>query len=202
MDVNHGIRPHFIALGIILVCMVTTTGCIHTGTARNLLFPGDEPPIEFERGTIAEVRHNFTGAFTETTISFGAEERHLGVDNFYIGKGGADLYIWAQVHFGADTSGVVDFPRYVHVRLIYEPGSQEEAVVSESLYSPQGNSRYDKAELMDTLNGTKEGLYSLKVESVGTATQEGEVMIFDWYLFTVNGVYSDRSYNNNAPGRF
>jgi hypothetical protein len=184
-----------------MVSIIFTSGCFHTGASKDLMFPREEPPIEFKRGTIAVNRYNFTGAFTDTRVPVGAEEKAITVDNFYIGKGGGDLYVWAQVHFGADTSENIDFDRYVHVKLIYEPGSDKEMIISQSIYSPQGTGRYDRAELMDTINGTEEGLYSLRVDAVGTAVQEGGVTYYDWYLFTVNGVFSEKSYNNNAPDK-
>lgn len=197
-----GSKTTLMTLAVIsIISAVLTSGCFHTGSSRDIFFPPDNDPIEFKRGTIGSTRHNFTGAFTDSATSFGAEERVLTVDNFYIGEGGADLYIWTQVHFGADDSGTIDFKRYVHVKLIYEPGSDKERIISQSLYSPQGSGKYDKAELMDTINNTGEGLYSLRAEAVGTAVQEGDVLFYDWYFFTVNGVFSDRSYNNNAPDK-
>ncbi len=184
---------------ILILSSVLTSGCFHTGSSRDLFFPTEDDTIEYRRGTIAEVRHNFTGAFTDSVVSVGAEEKQMEIDNFFIGEGGGDLYIWVQVHFGSDTSGIVDFERYVHVVLIYKPGHDDQSLVSERKYEPRGAGRYDKAELMDTINKTKPGLYSLRVEAVGTAVSDDNGSFYDWYHISVNGIYDNSSYNNNAP---
>ena len=184
---------------IVILAGVLTSGCFHTGVSRDLLFPREDDTIYYKRGTIAEVRHNFTGAFTDSVVSVGAEEKQREIDNFFIGKGGGDLYIWVQVHFGADTTGVVDFERFVHVFLIYKPGMDGQELVEEKRYEPSGPGRYDKAELMATINKTRPGLYSLRVEAVGTAVNDQDVSFYDWYHISVNGIYDNTSYNHNAP---
>ena len=168
--------PSMILFATLLVSAgVLSSGCFHTGSTKQLLFPDNSVPVRFVRGTIAQARYNFTGAFTDSTVPVGAQERHLSVDNFYIGEGGADLFIWAQVHFGPVSSTSVDFERFVHVYLIYGPGSEDERIIVQNRYSAPRDASYDRAELLATLNGTGPGLYSLKVEGVGTATQEGSI---------------------------
>lgn len=179
--------------------MTFTSGCFHTGTSRDLLFPSEDSVIEYRSRTIAQVRHNFTGAFTDTSIPLGSEEKQRTIDNFYIGEGGADIYIYAQVHFGPDAQATMDFKRWVHVMLIYEPGTNKERLVAQNRYEASGNTRYDRAEFMATINSTRPGLYSLKAEGVGTAVQNADVPTYDWYWFTVNGRISEGSYNHNAP---
>jgi hypothetical protein len=199
--VKKSVLPLIAVSSLFILMGVLTSGCFHTGASRDVFFPREDNTIVFRRGTIAEVRHNFTGAFTDSAISVGAEEKQRKIDNFFIGKGGGDLYIWVQVHFGADTSGVVDFERYVHVFLIYEPGEKDQELVSERRYDPVGAGRYDRAELMDTINNTRPGLYSLRVEAVGTAVNDQDVSFYDWYHISVNGIFDNSSYNNNAPMR-
>jgi hypothetical protein len=182
--------------------LVMTTGCFHTGVSKEMLFPSEDTTIEYRSMTIAETRYNFTGAFTETTIPLGAEQKQMTVDNFRIGEGGADLYIYAQVHFGPDSQSSMDFERWVHVKLIYEPGSEKEEIIAESLYKPDGESRYDRAEFIARDINAPPGLYSLKAVGVGTAVQNADVPTYDWFWFTVSGRISEGSYNNNAPDRF
>jgi hypothetical protein len=181
--------------------MVLTSGCFHTGASRDLLFPKEDRTIEYRTRTIAEVRHNFTGAFTETSIPLGSEERQRTIDNFYIAEGGADIYIFAQVHFGPDTQASLDYDRWVEIRLVYEPGSDNENMITRSKYEAPGDSRYDMADEIATINDAKPGLYSLRAEGVGTAVQNADVPTYDWYLFTVSGRISEGSYNNNAPDK-
>lgn len=181
--------------------MVFTSGCFHTGVSRDLWFPGEDDTITYRSWTIAEVRHNFTGAFTETSISLGAEERSLEVDNFHIGEGGADIYIYGQVHFGPDSQASIEFDRWVEISLIYEPGDENENIIPPTRYQTTGDSRYDRSELIATINGTRPGLYSLRATGVGTAVQNDDVPTYDWYWFTVSGRIPDGSYNNNAPDK-
>jgi hypothetical protein len=181
--------------------MVLTSGCFHTGASRDLLFPTEDKIIQYSSRTIAEVRHNFTGAFTETSIPLGSEERQRTIDNFYIGEGGADIYVYAQVHFGPDTQASMEYKRWVHIRLVYEPGSKDERIIAQSMYEAPGDTRYDMADEIATISDAKPGLYSLRAEGVGTAVQNSDVPTYDWYLFTVNGRISEGSYNHNAPDR-
>lgn len=191
-------KLHAISL-ILVLAVVFTSGCFHTGASRDLIFPREDDTIYYTRGTIAEVRHNFTGTFTDSNIPVGAEEKDQQVDNFFIGEGGGDLYVWVQVHFGADSTGVVDFERYVHVFLVYRPGMDDQETIEQGRYEPSGAGRYDKAELLATINRTRSGLYSLRVIAVGTAVTDEDVSFYDWYHISVNGIYDNTSYNNNAP---
>jgi len=156
--------------------------------------------VEYVRGTIAEVRYDFTGAPVESNyVQLQADEFHRSIDNFYLGHGGGDLYIWAQVHFGPDPSDRTSDPRYIRIWLFYDPGGDGEEVLSERTYKPLKDNRMDVAELVDNITGAREGLYSLKVEGKGTVGTDSDVPFFDWYQVSVNGRYSDESYNHNAP---
>ena len=91
-----------LALVMLILPLVFMSGCIDINSTRRVFFPHDEKEITYEQGTIAMVRHNFSGGFGDT-VQVLTQEEHFSVDNFYIGEGGGDLYIWGQIVFGDDS---------------------------------------------------------------------------------------------------
>ncbi|MFW6245794.1 MAG: hypothetical protein ACOC36_07890, partial [Fibrobacterota bacterium] len=83
-------------------------------------------------------------------ISAGRYEFHRSIDNFYIGEGGADLYIWVQVHFISDPHSRVDFERYLTVSLsgLTEEGDRE--ILVQNNYTANNSERKYETELLET----------------------------------------------------
>ncbi|MGA1865928.1 MAG: hypothetical protein ACMUFK_00505 [Thermoplasmatota archaeon] len=181
-----------------IILILSTSGCIDIHSARKLFFPSHEEEPEFIQGTIAEVRHNFTGGLGENEKALSQEE-HFSVDNFYIGKGGGDLYVYGQVHFGSDSERRVDYKREIDVSLYYLPEDEGPELRSHKVYTAPEIGRFDIAEVIDQLEDAEMGLWSLRVKGNGTASSTADVPFYDWYQVTVNGRYSDDSYNHNAP---
>ncbi|MFW3145512.1 MAG: hypothetical protein ACMUIE_01715 [Thermoplasmatota archaeon] len=188
----------FAALLLVLSASVWSAGCLDIHSTRGIFFPTDEKEVQYEQGTIAEVRHNFTGGIGENSQVL-TQEEHLSIDNFHIGRGGADLYIWAQVHFGADTERRIDYTRSVEVTLYYMPEGGEPILRARDVYTAKETGRYDIAKMLDQIEDAEPGLWSLRAHGTGTASETADVPFYDWYQVTVNGRYSSDSYNNNAP---
>jgi hypothetical protein len=128
-----------------------------------------------------------------------SQEEHFSVDNFYIGEGGADLYIWGQIVFGDDSERQVEYQRVIDVSLYYIDEDSGPILRAHKTYvaPPVGPESY--AEMIDQIEGANEGLWSLRVMGNGTASDTADVPFYDWYHVTVNGRYSSESYNHNAP---
>ena len=191
----------------VLVLMVSITalsassGCLDMYTTRGLFFPSEEISYGFVQGTIAGVRHNFTGGVGNENVQVLTQEDHFVVDNFYIGIGGADLYIWAQVHFGSDSERRVDYTRSIEVTLYHMPEEGENILKARKVYRAPDVGRYDVAEIMGQIEGAEQGLWSLRVFGNGTASSTADLPFYDWFQVTINGRYSDDSYNNDAPSK-
>ena len=190
--------PRAAILGSLLILLVYSSGCIDIHSTRKLFFPGEEEDIFYIQGTIAEVRHNFTGGFGDDGLVLSQEE-HFSVDNFYIGKGGGDLYIYGQVHFGADSERRVEYERTIHVSLYFIPDEETQVLRASKTYTAPDVGRFDVAEIIDQIYGAETGLWSLRVIGNGTASNTADVPFYDWFQVSVNGRYSDDSYNNNPP---
>jgi hypothetical protein len=180
-----------------VVMLATTAGCFDTYTARRMLFPDDERPIIFVQGNIALVSHNFTGPLYNENITVGGPAVHNSIDNFYIGEGGANLSIFALVHFIPDTQMLVSVDdRYVDIILIKMEDNGEKRTLAQRRYTPEASGG-DYAEVVRELDGIEPGLYSLRV--IGKGTAEQGTSQYDWFKVFVLGRYSDRSHNHNAP---
>lgn len=186
---------------MIVMTIVNTSGCFDVHTARRIFYPAEDDSITFVSGTIASVRYDYKGPIDAFgRVQVGSAEFHREIDNFVIAEGGGNLYLWVQVHFFPDTGSRLDFPRYVNVTLIYMPEGTDPIVMIYSPYYSRSGSEVDVAESVGNIIDPGPGLWSLKVEGVGTSITSGGSTYYDWFRVTVNGVYSDRSYNNNAPG--
>jgi hypothetical protein len=182
---------------MLILPLVALSGCVDVHSARRVFFPSDEKKIGFMQGTIAEVRHNFTGGFGDS-VQVLTQEEHFSVDNFYIGEGGGDLYVWGQVVFGADTERRIEFTRAIEISLYYISEDDGAMLRVHKVYqAPQTG--MSSAEIIDRIEGAENGLWSLRVMGNGTASDNADVPFYDWYQVTVNGRYSDDSYNHNAP---
>ena len=186
-----------IASALIIVALAGTSGCFDISIARDVLFPDDERPILFVQGTIAMASHNFTGPIYSENITIGGPSVHIAIDNFIIGEGGANLSIFALVHFIPDTQPMVSGDnRYVDISLESMEESGGRRVLAQKRYTAE-EAGADTAEVVRELDGIQPGLYSLKV--VGEGTAEPGTSNYDWFKVFVLGRYSDRSHNYNAP---
>lgn len=185
-------------LGSLIILLVSASGCIDIHSTKRLFFPKEEELPGFIQGTIAEVRYNFTGGFGDN-VQVLTQEEHFSVDNFYIGKGGGDLYIYGQVHFGADTERRVEYTRTIEVSLYYLPENERPVLKSDKVYTAPDVGRFDIAGVIEQISGAETGLWSLRVYGNGTASSTADPPFYDWFQFSVNGRYSDDSYNHNAP---
>jgi hypothetical protein len=183
---------------ILIVPLVMVSGCIDINSTRRVFFPRDERDIGFIHGTIAEVRHNFTGGFGDS-VQVLTQEEHFSVDNFYIGEGGGDLLVWGQIAFGADTERQVEFERVIEVSLYYISEEDGPQLRARKVYVAPPVGPFWTAEMIDRIEEAETGLWSLRVRGNGTASATADVPFNDWFWVTVNGRYSDDSYNNNAP---
>ncbi|MFO8051760.1 MAG: hypothetical protein R6V01_08700 [Thermoplasmatota archaeon] len=188
-----------LALMVSITALSASSGCIDMHTTRDIFFPEEDISYEYVQGTIAEVRHNYTGGIGDDNVQVLAQEDHFGVDNFHIGMGGGDLYIWAQVHFGSDSERVVDYERVLEVSLYYMPEGEKNILKARKVYRAPKVGRLDIAEIMDRVENAEEGLWSLRAVGNGTASDTADVPFYDWFRITVNGRYSDDSFNNDAP---
>ncbi|MEA3558243.1 MAG: hypothetical protein U9R75_03220 [Candidatus Thermoplasmatota archaeon] len=186
---------------VLIVSITASSGCLDMYTTKGLFFPSEDISHGFVQGTIAEVSHNFTGGVGDDNIQVMTQEERFEVDNFHIGVGGADLYIWAQVHFGSDSERTVDYTRSIEVTLYYMPEEGENILKARKVYRAPDVGRYDVAEIMGQIEGGEQGLWSLRVFGNGTASSTADIPFYDWFQVTVNGRYSDDSYNNDAPGK-
>ncbi len=188
----------FVMASLVTIVMISTTsGCFDTFTARRILFPDDERPIVFVQGTIALVSHNFSGPIYSENITVGGPTFHNGIDNFFIGEGGANLSIFALVHFIPDPQPFVTVDdRYVDIILIKMEENGERRTLAQRRYTTE-DAGGDYAEVVRELDGIQPGYYSLKV--VGKGTAEPGTSNYDWFKVFVLGRYSDRSHNHNAP---
>jgi len=188
----------FVMASLVTVVMLTaTTGCFDMYTARRILFPDDERPMVFVQGTIALVSHNFTGPIYSENVTVGGPTVHNSIDNFIIGDGGANLSIFALVHFIPDPQPLVTVDdRYVDVTLIKMEDNGERRTLAQKRYAPE-EAGGDHAEVVRELDGIEPGLYSLRV--IGKGTAEPGTSQYDWFKVFVLGRYSDRSHNHNAP---
>jgi hypothetical protein len=184
---------------LLILAMVPLSGCIDLQTSKRLFFYKEEKEITYTQGTIAEVRHNFTGGLGNDNVQVMTQEEHFGVDNFYIGEGGADLYIWAQVHYGADTERRINYERTIDVSLYFIPEQGVSILRAHKAYHAPETGRFDTAEVMEQVDGAENGMWSLRVIGNGTASSTADVPFYDWFQVTVNGRYSTDSYNHNAP---
>jgi hypothetical protein len=187
-----------ILLLLLILPLVLTSGCIDINSARRVFFPGDERELKYIQGTIAEVRHNFTGGFGDS-VQVLTQEEHFSVDNFYIGEGGGDLFVWGQISFGADTERQVEFQRMIEVSLYYISEEEGPVLRAHKTYVAPDVGTYSTAERIEQIEGAEMGLWSLRVMGNGTASDAADVPFNDWFHVTVNGRYFDDSYNNNAP---
>jgi hypothetical protein len=196
--VNKKTGLSIITLFLLIIPLVGLSGCIDIHTTRRALFPSEEKEINYIQGTIAEVRHNFTGGFGDS-VEVLTQEEHFSVDNFHIGEGGGDLYVWGQIHFGADTERRVEYQRVIEIGLYYISEEEGHVLKAHKIYRAPQAGRFDTAELIGQIEGAEPGLWSLRVIGNGTASDAADIPFYDWYQVTVNGRYSDDSYNNNAP---
>ena len=187
------------ALVFLLVGTAGVAGCFDTTTSRDMLYPSEDVEIVLVRGTIGEVKHDFTGPIYEGRIQIGAKETVQKVDNFNIGEGGGMLYVRSQVHFTPDNEQMVDFERYICVQLIYMPEDGEPEIRARERYEAPDTKRLDVVEVMAEISYPDPGLWSLRVEGDGTAYDSSGTYVYDWFIITVSGIYPDTSYNNNAP---
>lgn len=180
--------------------MAGTSGCIDIHTAKDIFFPPDDDTVEMTSGTIAQAMYDFKGPVdTVGVVRLGAAEFHRVIDNFRIAPGGGNLYVWVQVHFFLDSGMHITFERHVNVTLSFVPAEGVSEVKVYSSYISSENSEVTIAESLGNIVEPEAGLWSLKVEGVGTAVVSGGVTSYDWFKVTVNGLYSDRSYNNDGP---
>lgn len=180
-----------------VLLLAGSSGCFDISTARRVIFPDDERPIVFVQGTIAMVSHNFTGPIYSENVSVGDPKFHNSIDNFFIGEGGANLSIFALVHFMPDPQPLVsEDDRYVEIRLMRLEDDGEPRTLAQTIYGPD-RAGSDVAEVVRELDGIEPGLYSLRV--VGKGTAEPGTPNYDWFKVFVLGRYSDRSHNHNAP---
>ncbi len=183
---------------VLIIPLVTMSGCIDLNSTRRVFFPRDDTVIGFKQGTIAEVRHNFTGGFGDS-VQVLTQEEHFSVDNFHIGEGGGDLNIWGQIIFGDDAERQIEFIRVIDVSLYFISEDEGGQLRSHKTYVAPAVGSFQTAEMIDQIEGAETGLWSLRVIGNGTASQASDVPFYDWYHITVNGRYSDDSYNHNAP---
>jgi hypothetical protein len=177
-----------------------TSGCIDIHTAKDIFFPPDDDAVEMTSGTIAQAMYDFKGPVdTVGVVRLGAAEFHRVIDNFRIAPGGGNLYVWVQVHFFLDSGMHITFERHVNVTLSFVPAEGVSEVKVYSSYISSENSEVTIAESLGNIVEPEAGLWSLKVEGVGTAVVSGGVTSYDWFKVTVNGLYSDRSFNNDGP---
>ena len=192
---------HAVVAFLLIAMVASTSGCFDVHTARRIFYPPPDDTIEMMSGTIAQVRYDFKGPVdTVGAVRIGAAEFHREIDNFKIADGGGNLYIWVQAHFFQDSGNHIPFQRYINVTLSYIPSEGDQEVKVYSSYASSPDSEVNIAEGLGNVIDPEPGLWSLKVEGVGTATVSGGVTSYDWFKVTVNGVYSSDSYNNNAPG--
>ncbi len=184
---------------LIILAMVPLSGCLDLQTSKRLFFYKEEKEITYTQGTIGEVRHNFTGGLGNENVQVLTQEEYFGVDNFYIGEGGADLYIWAQVYFGADTERRIEYDRTIDVSLYYVPEEGVSILRAHKAYNAPKTGRFENAEVMEQVDGAEKGMWSLRVVGNGTASSTADPPFNDWFQVTVNGRYSTDSYNHNAP---
>ena len=83
-------------LSMLIVSTVLTTGCFDIHSAKDIIIPEKKDSTVMERGSIADVRYEFEGAIQYESIEIGAQEFVRKIDNFEIGKLGAELYVQAQ----------------------------------------------------------------------------------------------------------
>jgi hypothetical protein len=186
-----------LTLIMLILPLVVLSGCIDVHSTRDVFFPRDEKQIEYIQGTIAEVRHNFTGGFGDS-VEVLTQEEHFSVDNFFIGEGGGDLYIFGQVVFGADTERRVEYQRTIEISLYYMSEEEGAMLKVHKIYHSPPTGMSD-AGIIGQIEDAEHGLWSLQVIGNGTASTTADVPFSDWYHVTVNGRYSDDSYNHNAP---
>jgi hypothetical protein len=143
------------------------------------------------------VGHNFSGPLYSENVTIGGPTVHNAIDNFRIGEGGANLSIFALVHFIPDPQPFVTVDdRYVDLMLIELEDNGERRVLAQKKFTVEPGGA-DHAEVVREIDGVQPGLYSLRVQGKGTA--EPTNMDYDWFKVFVLGRYSDRSYNHNAP---
>jgi len=197
--VKRSVRPYPALLLLAILTFVALSGCLDLQTSKRIFFHEEETEITFTQGTIAEVRHNFTGGLGNENVQVLTQEEHYGVDNFIIGEGGADLYIWAQVVYGADTERTIDYQRSLDISLFFIPEEGVSILRAHKAYHAPKTGRFETAEVMERVDGAEPGMWSLRVVGNGTASSTADVPFYDWFQVTVNGRYSTDSYNNNAP---
>jgi len=191
-------KKEMLALLAIVLFAASTSGCFDIYTARETFFPTEDREIVMvEGGTIADVWYNFTGPYSYNGYEVAPYEEHLEIDNFHIGEGGGNLYLWIQVHFGPDTSSTVKLNRFLNVTLFHINDEGEKIEKARKSYSPPPDTdQFDKSEWVGNIEDPEEGLWSLRVFGKGTASEN----YYDWFHVSVNGNYPDTSYNHDAPG--
>jgi len=195
---ENGPKTAVFALLMLTSALVLTSGCFDINSAKRILYPEEERTYEMVRGTIADVRYEFKGALSESPYPIGQDEFVRRIDNFYIGEAGGTLYVIAQVHFFLDSSGELDFDRYIVISLYMEVGGEMELVTTRR-YDAMDSERVDANDRIATIAQAEPGLWSLRVEGHGSRVSgEGEEF-YDWFHVSVNGIYSEDSYNNNKP---
>ena len=187
----------FLPLLALVVLVAATSGCFDIHTAKDSFFPSEDYELNMiEGGTIADVWYNFTGPYKYEGFEAAPYEEHLEIDNIHIGRGGGNLYLWIQVHFGPDTSSTVQLNRFLNVTLYYIGDDGERVEKAHKRYSPPNEAgQFDKSEWVGNIEDPEEGLWSLQVFGKGTASEN----YYDWFHVSVNGDYPDTSYNNNSP---
>jgi len=183
----------------LLVLMTLSSGCFDIYTARRVFYPSDDREIVYVSETIAEVKYDFQGPLELGRLQTGAAEFHREIDNFNIAPGGGNLYLWVQVHFLQASGAGMDFDRYLEVTLTYLPQGRDPEIRIERTYNASSSTEIDVAEGVGNAVADP-GIWSLKVEGVGTSMVSGGATYYDWFRVTANGYFSDLSENNNAPG--
>jgi hypothetical protein len=176
-----------------------TSGCFDIHTAKRIFYPPDNTRIVMISKTIGEVKYDFQGPIdTFGRLQPGAAEFHREIDNFKIAPGGGSLYLWVQVHFLQATGQGTDFDRYLIITLSYLPEGGEKEVRIQRTYNASASTEIDVAEGVGNAIADP-GIWSLKVEGVGTAVVSGGSTYYDWFRVTANGYFSSLSENNNSP---
>jgi hypothetical protein len=185
---------------LLIATMTSASGCFDIHTARQILYPPDNDKIVMERGPIAQVMYDFQGPVDAIgVVQVGSAEFHREIDNFHIAPGGGDLFVRVEIHFIPDTLKQISFTSYINVTLSYLPEDVEPEVLVQSSYESDPDSEVLITDDLGNIADLSTGLWSLRVEGVGTSVLSGNVKSYDWFKVWVNGQYSDRSYNNNSP---
>jgi len=195
--------PRAALIVALIVSLSMTCGCFDIHTARGIFYPPEDDSIEFEMMTIAKVEYDFKGPIDSFgRIQVGAAEFHREIDNFFVayGGGGGNIYLVVQVHFFHSTGASSSFPRYLNVSLIHLPDGGDPEVMVYRSYDSNNEIEVDILETVGNVIEPSEGIYSLRVEGIGTSVTSGGTTFYDWFKVSANGQLSTGSYNNDRPG--